>query len=151
MVTIIGPTQRSLSQQRVNVIDSTGTIVDNFAGTAIPYTIPAGATAICKGMNKSIAGAGGFDVWTPTGGTTGYIMDLYIDGGATNTFKIGDNVTDALADGTLYDGVVGYTVAAQKAVVIHFHKPLVIATKLRFYTATAGATNITVSFSGWEV
>lgn len=119
--------------------------------TGIKYTIPSGATAIQKTYYKQVAGAGGFDVVTPTVSKSLYIVNLSVFGGAGNAFKIGDNITDAIADATEYsNALLGYAHATYYGSVWHFTKPLIISTKLRFYDPAAGAKNWAISWEGWE-
>jgi len=128
-----------------------GTVTAN--SQYVSYDIPTGATRIQKCQMKSIAGAGGYDVYTVTAGTDLYIKTLIVDGGSTpHALKISDNGTDAIADGTVYDDAIQlYADSDSKSHIIHFDVPFKVTTKLRCYDASAGATNIVISFVGWEI
>lgn len=148
MVTIIGATQRSLAQQRVNIVNSSGTVIDTFGSTD---NVPSGATKKCYGTYVNSGGGALNDIYTPTGGTTLYVQDMLVYANALMTFKVGDNVTLALVSGTNYANSFVGVIPANTSLYIHFDKPLPVATKLNIYDANAGGKGLAVSFMGWEI
>jgi len=150
MVTIIGATQRSLSQQRVNIIDSTGTIIDNFA-SYVP-DMPSGATRVNKTFRAAIAAANtAYTIYTPAGGTSLYITDMSVTNVMTTTgsIRLGDNISgNAYTDDTLQDNVTMFG-TQYATTVFHFTVPLIISTALKLIGTNTG-TGV-VSFSGWEI
>lgn len=114
--------------------------------------MPSGATRVNKNFNSAIAIANtAYTVYTPAGGKTLYITDLYISNSLTTTsvLRVGDNISgnanqpDTLLTGACHMGGQ-YTFTN-----FHFTVPMSIATALKVICANTG--NAFISFSGWEI
>jgi hypothetical protein len=116
-----------------------------------PYlpTPSSAQTPITKGFQVSLGAAGLATVYTPTSGKILWITTIVISCTTLVDVKIGDNVTNAFAASTLYDGLALRFGVATNSICITLPNPMKVVTLLNVYAS--GAAGMNVGFQGFEV